>query len=390
MRAARAILALCIASGAASAERIRVATFNLRDVRASDLADGEHPRLRALAAVIQTIRPDVLFLNEIATDPARPDANAARFAEAFLAVSQGEGLEPIRCSAFAAPSNTGVHSGHDLDRDGQADPGADARRYGGDCLGYGEFPGQYGMALLVREPLRIDRARVRTFREFKWQDMPGALLPTRSPETSEPWYPREALRVLPLSSKSHWDVPVALPGGAVLHALCAHPTPPVFDGPEDRNGRRNHDEIRFWGEYLSGASWIVDDAGSGEPLPRDAHAVILGDLNADPADGDSLNSPISNLLLAHPRVRRAEGVPAPESRTPIVRLDPTDTSRFRLRVDYVLPTSSIPVLACAVWRSPADNPPGVVSAPALPAEFPSDHFPVWADLDVPDLAPAVR
>ncbi|MDQ3106173.1 MAG: GAF domain-containing protein, partial [Actinomycetota bacterium] len=50
--------------------------------------------------------------------------------------------------------------------------------------------------------------------------------------------------VLRLSSKSHWDVTLNI-GGTLVHALVSHPTPPVFDGTEDRNGKRNHDEIRF-------------------------------------------------------------------------------------------------------------------------------------------------
>ena len=39
--------------------------------------------------------------------------------------------------------------------------------------------------------------------------------------------------------------------GKKIHFLVSHPTPPVFDGPEDRNGRRNHDEIRLWADYVS-------------------------------------------------------------------------------------------------------------------------------------------
>ena len=59
--------------------------------------------------------------------------------------------------------------------------------------------------------------------------------------------------MLPLSSKSHWDVPVRI-GNVTLHLLASHPTPPAFDGAEDRNGRRNHDEIRFWSDYLTRGS----------------------------------------------------------------------------------------------------------------------------------------
>ncbi len=46
------------------------------------------------------------------------------------------------------------------------------------------------------------------------------------------------------------------PGGTV-HFLVSHPTPPVFDGPEDRNGARNADEIRLWQEYLSSGTQVL-------------------------------------------------------------------------------------------------------------------------------------
>ena len=54
-----------------------------------------------------------------------------------------------------------------------------------------------------------------------------------------------------------------LVGGKVIHTLVSHPTPPVFDGPEDRNGTRNHDEIRLWSDYVlpSRSGYIYDDEG---------------------------------------------------------------------------------------------------------------------------------
>ena len=105
------------------------------------------------------------------------------------------------------------------------------------------------MVLLSRFP--IDRARARTFGKFLWRDVPAALLPD-DPQTPAPadWYSAQELAVLPLSSKNHWDVPVRI-GKRTLHLLISHPTPPAFDGPEDRNGKRNHDEIRFWRDYLT-------------------------------------------------------------------------------------------------------------------------------------------
>ena len=71
-----------------------------------------------------------------------------------------------------------------------------------------------------------------------WADLPGSLIEglDLSPEI---------VKVQRLSSTGHWAVPIKLGGKAALTLLVFAATPPVFDGPEDRNGRRNHDEIRF-------------------------------------------------------------------------------------------------------------------------------------------------
>ena len=142
---------------------------------------------------------------------------------------------------FVAPSNTGIPSGFDLNNDGTVG-GPD------DAFGFGFFPGQFGMAVYSMHPIVLDD--VRTFQTFLWADMPGALLPD-DPATPEPadWFTADELDAVRLSSKSHWDLPIDI-DGRIVHFLVSHPTPPVFDGPEDRNGRRNHDEIRFWADYV--------------------------------------------------------------------------------------------------------------------------------------------
>jgi endonuclease/exonuclease/phosphatase family metal-dependent hydrolase len=380
------------ASVAASVD-VRFATFNVEDIRRTDLEDQSQPRLRRIASIIRDMRPNVILLNEIAYDgPGSPGfkegdtsgQNAARFVATFL---DGVSGDAIRYRAYMAPVNTGMFSGFDLDNDGRVvatfptpEPSradgaaprqtADQRAYGNDCWGFGTFPGQYGMALLVDERLEILTDRVRTFRLIPWDYVPGAFVP-RVPETNEPWYAKEEWAAFRLSSKSHWDVPIRLPNGAVIHALCSHPTPPAFDGPEMRNQKRNHDEIRFWADYLDNAAYVVDDASAPGGLDHDAHFVILGDLNADPVDGGSFKNPIQRNLLANPRVNSAT---TPVSDLAIEGLDPSDTSMFKLRVDYVLPSASMQALGSGVWRSnpePRDKP------------FPSDHFPVWVDVRVP-------
>ncbi|MFQ5572394.1 MAG: endonuclease/exonuclease/phosphatase family protein, partial [Rhodothermales bacterium] len=347
------------------------------------------------AAVIQRLRPDILLINEITYDqPGVPGyegsegQNGRRFAETFLAVSQGDGLEPIRYQAFMAPSNTGMASGFDLNNDGiivtefpePAPPNPDGtplrqtpeqRLYGADTWGFGTFPGQYSMALFVREGLDILLDSVRTFQYFPWSRMPDARMPV-DPATGQPWYTGDEGEQFRLSSKSHWDVPVRQPDGHILHILASHPTPPAFDGEERRNGLRNHDEIRFWANYLDGAFYIVDDAGRTGGLHTSAAFVILGDLNADPDEGSSIDDPIGTWLLAHPRVNggfvpRAteEGVAA------FPRLDPDDTATWGPRVDYVLPSSNLRLLEGGILRPVGADTTGISV---------SDHFPVWIDV----------
>ena len=368
---------------------VRIATFNLWDVSSADLAGPDQPRLRRLAAVIQAMEPDVLLLNEIAWDSGAleadgtPGDNGQRFADLYLARSQGPGLEPIRFVAFAAPSNTGIASGLDLDNNGTSvarwpeprpsdedgEPAAQTaagRAYGNDCWGFGTYPGQYAMALLVRQDLALVADEARTFQRLPWNAMPGSLIPDGHADAPA-WYDAREAASLRLSSKSHWDVPVRLPDGRIVHVLVSHPTPPAFDGTERRNARRNHDEIRFWADYLDGADYIVDDRGERGGLPSDALFVIVGDLNADPDEGSSMADPVGTYLLSNPRIR-AGG--APTSDVAADDLNPDDTAHFGLRVDYVLASKGLDVVDRGVWReTPSDG-----------GDFPSDHFPVWIDV----------
>lgn len=387
--AALTTAAAVLAAAPANADRsgaaeLRVATYNLSLNRAAegelvdDLSTGADTQAQAVAEVIQRTRPDVVLLNEF--DYVEGGVAADLFRENYLEVGQG-GADPIEYPyAYVAPSNTGIPSGFDLNNDGTIGGGDDA-------FGFGLFPGQYGMAVLSRYPILDDD--VRTFQNFRWKDLPGALLP---PD----WFTPEELDVVRLSSKSHWDVPVQV-GRRVVHVLASHPTPPTFDGPEDRNGRRNHDEIRFWAEYVGPgrATWIYDDEGVRGGLKPGSSFVILGDQNSDPVDGDSVPGAIQQLL-EHPRI--VDPLPASDGAVEAAALqgganathggDPrydtadfADTAPGNLRADYVLPSRQLrPVGAGVFWPVRSDP------LSRLTGEFPfptSDHRLVWVDVRVP-------
>lgn len=365
---------------------VRFSTFNASLNRGTegqlvaDLSTPDNAQAKVIAEIIQRNNPDVLLVNEF--DYVEGGQAAELFRDNYLAIGQN-GAAPVDYPYYyVAPSNTGVPSGHDLNNDGVIGGGDDA-------FGFGLFEGQYGMVVYSKYP--IDTEAVRTFQNFLWQDMPGNLMPTD-------FYDEQEQAILRLSSKSHWDVPVRVGKNKTVHFLVSHPTPPTFDGPEDRNGRRNHDEIRFWADYVGskkGSSYIYDDNGVSGGLKPGSDFVIAGDQNADPLDGDSYDGAI-NQLLEHPRIN-TKSAPSSQGAVEASELqgginlehlgDPKfDTADFaeppgNIRVDYVLPSKSLRILDSAVFWPVSSDP-----LSALTGTFPfpsSDHRLVWVDVQLP-------
>ena len=367
-----------------------------------------------VAEIIQRTNPDILLINEFDYFAADPTEAVDLFRQNFLAVSQN-GATPVDYPYFyIAPSNTGIASGFDLDNNGTIGGGNDA-------FGFGNFPGQFGMVLLSKYPIISDE--VRTFQNFLWKDMPGNLL-TNDPTVDNPatplvnenlngFYSQEEINALRLSSKSHWDVPV-LVNGEVVHVLAAHPTPPVFDGTEDRNGKHNYDEIRFWTDYITpgAGEYIYDDTetstNAGGGLPAGERFVILGDYNADPFDGDAYtvagvgaadqcfitpsiqgsptDTSISPTSDGAPQQSTLQGgANANHAGNPALdTADFADSAPGNLRVDYVLPSTDFEILDGGVyWPLNTDPNFGLVGTfnSALPGGYPSsDHKLVYLDL----------
>ena len=337
-------------------ETLRIATYNIEMSRAGpglllrDLQKADDPKILAAVQVVANLRADVLVLTGFDFD-----LNHVALTAFSDAVAEKGLIYPYR---FAARPNSGLVTGLDLDGDGLLG-GA------GDAQGWGRFLGQGGMAVLSRLP--IQTGEVRDFSGFLWRDLPGALL-------FDGMAPK-AVAVQRLSTTGHWDVPVELPGGGVLHLLAWYATPPVFDGPEDRNGRRNHDEAAFWAALLDGTLPLTAPT---------APFVLIGDGNLDPADGDGLADGILTLLnharLQDPEPRGTSGRQEPEQAGDS-SMDTADFSAKNgpggLRVDYVLPSADLVVSGSGVmWPDPSD-PMAQVLATA------SRHHPVWVDIALP-------
>ena len=309
---------------------MRIATFNTELSRKGpgillrDILRGDDPSIASVVQTITAANPDIIALQGIDYDLERSALNA--LADALTAAGAPY---PHR---FAAPPNAGRQSGADLDGDGK-------RGGPGDTQGYGRFFGQGAMAILSRHPLQTED--LQDFSPLLWRDLPGTLYPIFD---GAPFAGAEAHATQRLSSNGHWSLPIQTPKGPIT-LLTYHATPPVFDGPEDRNGRRNHYETAFWSHHLAG------NIGTPPTHPF----ILLGDANLDPIRGDGRGEAIA-ALLAHPSIQD----PLPTQPT-------VDWSRTGpMRVDYILPSRDWQVLdAGLIWPE---------------GEGASRHALVWVDL----------
>lgn len=358
IRRALCLIACLIALPAAAvADRIRIATFNTELQRdgpgllVRDLIRNEDDQITAVVALIARVAPDVIALQGVDWDHEGKALAALR----DLLRRKGQDY-PFW---FAPRPNSGLGTGLDLDGDGRTN-GA------GDSQGFGRFTGQGGIAVLSRFP--IDGEAARNLSAIAWREVPGALLPVHKDGSPFPSHDARAIQLL--SSTGHWIVPVTLPNEKILNVLTFQAGPPVFDGPEDRNGRRNHDEIMMWKHVLDGEF--------GPPMKE--RFVIAGGANLDPDDGDGRHDAIRSLLDdprvqdPQPKSRGAQTAPdqGHRGRNALDTVDWPDPGR--LRVDYVLPSAEWKIAGAGVFW-PARNEEG--NALALKA---SRHRLVWVDL----------
>jgi hypothetical protein len=255
------------------------------------------------------------------------------------------GLDAPYPHRFAAPPNTGQPTGVDLDGDGRSYRARDAH-------GYGLFSGDGGMAILSRVPI----GAVRDFSGLPWMALPENVAePSHRPRRSR----RSACTV------AAWDVELLTPAGP-LHILASHASPPVFDGPEDRNGLRN--------AMSCGSGRSTSTAGRPEGPPFAAERfVVMGTFNIDPNRGEGrregLRALLDHALLQDPEPVRGMGETA--------TADWAEDGPGRLRVDYILPSRTLSVTGSGILWPGETSVLGVTGETVAAA---SDHRLIWVDL----------
>ena len=295
----------------------------LRDIRKKT------PRMILVGQTLANIKADILVLGGIDFDHDLIGLTA-------LKNVIGEFGLPYE-HMFSALPNSGIDTGLDIDGDGRLAGPRDAQ-------GFGNFPGEEGMAVLSRWPIEL----IKDHTGQLWKNVPHSqIIDSKGRSGGD----APAADIQRLSSKNHWELQVHPRDNPTLTLMIFHATPPVFDGPEDRNGRRNADEIMFWVHRLDGALGP----------PPDPPFLIMGTFNLDPEKRDGKRQTMQDVLAD----MRIQDPPA-LSRRPTAEWPPPGPGS--LRVDYILPSSDLGLLAAKV----GENDPKA-----------SHHFPIWVDIDPP-------
>jgi len=365
----------------------RIATFNIgldQAKKPGELAErlqsGDYQPALKSAEIIQRIAPDIILLNEIDGNDAGKTLKL--YMELYLQRSQSSQTAQEYPYVYQPNCNTGVNTGISF-RDVKGEE---------DKYGFGHYDGQYCMALLSKYP--IMHSEINSFQKFLWKDFPSAALPTIDGNS---WYSATGLENFRLSSKTHADVPIQIDGRKV-HALISHPTPPVFDGEEDRNGRRNHDEIKFWQHYIGGnLDWLYNDNKQKVTgLNAKQRFFILGDLNASTVEGDAtvINGQRAITALLHDnRVAKgfseiSNGELIPKRSGPLKDVQGSQwqqyhTASWKMRADYVIPSAFgiTPIDSGVFWPAVGSQESTLVTEDEKGPSS-SDHRLVWIDFSL--------
>jgi hypothetical protein len=214
--------------------------------------------------------------------------------------------------------------------------GDDLGEYFYQLRGWGEFEGRFNTAVISRFPILRDQARIVT--DVAWEDLPDNKIALMKQQTNI-----DVPAGFPLFEKGLHVVPVQI-GAQVLHLVLLHTVSPAFD---PINPYRNYDELRGLKLFLDGQLPGV------EPLPPEAKFIVIGDLNADPDDGDGLSGAIQQVL-EHPSLvawmPEGAGTKGNNGKYNTYlsgcgnddgMIPPDPTLKFQMQLDYMLPSSTV-------------------------------------------------
>lgn len=289
-----------MASSSSAAPSFTVVTYNLCEMRSSELLPCTHKltldqRPTKIASEVLTYSagqcPDFMAVQELQYDMvAVPDSshestgeNLGRFLRIFgeLKPSLKEGLDDFDARTAFAPGNAGFYARKGADSkwlDERLPCDKLLRAVADPFHSHAQFPGQYGTGFWSRYKIK----NFTLISQLRWVDFnPGVNLESYKADDGQ-----SLPDSLPLFDKCFMHMEVEIAGKAV-HFIVLHAIPP--EGvPDSPNEARNADQLAFLSWYLTGKSrtevprGLKDDSGEYiQPLKPKSHFVAMGDWGVD-------------------------------------------------------------------------------------------------------------
>lgn len=390
-------LALIVLFTSCTGPRVRVFHYNIKEL-SSEKIRTDDPQFEAVREVLAMRDFDILSVNEIQYD--LPGVPTAKFTTRgknleLFARKMNRGLENWNQSFHIA--NTGLAARKLKNGNYPDDPSLASHRALADQVNFGVFPAQYSTGMLTRYPIKSELV----IRELEWKSFnPNA--PLADFRTGD----GKALPLdMALFDKNFSDVTLDVEGRE-LHVILLHAVPSFhFGNPKSPNYERNRDQLRFLEWYVTGKTDFETPLTEVKPLGPGANYVIVGDLNASYLDPKNPGGEVLRRLST-----KAKMWPK----------DPSYTnegagfaeSPFRLMLDYIFVSPEIKLrqgaillsntprrqLGCEAGKGGEQAAKSEVlvsyqvkgqSCKAIVSELDhrlkmaSDHFPIWAELELP-------
>lgn len=391
-----AILGLLILASC-SGPRVRVFHYNIKELSSAKIQSSD-PQFEAVREVLAMREFDILSVNEIQYDlpgvPSKEYQTKGQNLKLF-ARKMNMGLENWNQSFNIA--NTGLNAKKLKSGNYPDDPALAAHRALADQVNFGVFPAQYSTGMLTRYPIKSEVV----IRELEWKSFnPSAKLADFRAGDGKPLPVNMAL-----FDKNFSDVTLDV-DGKELHMILLHAVPSYhFGNPKSPNYERNRDQLRFLEWYVTGSTDIETPLREISPLKAGTNYIIVGDLNASYLDekspGGEVLRRLADKLQMWMKAPRYSNEGGGYSSTP-----------FRLMLDYLFVSPQIKVLSGGILASSAarrqlgcgdqksvDVPTkgevlvsyevkgqkcqAIVSELDHRLKEASDHYPIWAELELP-------
>lgn len=374
---------------------LKVVHYNIKELDSIKL-NSDSKQLDSVKNILDRFEVDILSINEIQYDmPNVPNTKFQTTGKNLETLAKKLGLRNF--TSILGPANTGMNALKKKDGTYYENFKDRNSRSFADPVNFGIVPGQYSTGALLENKIKV--LDVKIFSKIKWKDFNPKAKITRFTDSNG----KKLSEKMELFDKNFTDI-LAEKDNKRFHIILLHTVPAFhFGNKKSPNYDRNADQLRFLEWYLTGSTDIEVGKMNITQLTSTDRYVAIGDWNTELSNNKnpgsqvlrSLKKKIHFWLKSPIGFTNESGSFAPK--------------RLKLQLDYIAfskhfkikksgiyhPKEERRELGCLVKhtgesvRSYFDKKKSKTCYASFSKDFlklkeASDHFPIWANLDLID------